>query len=160
MLRDFSSVCIACVLVFLLQQKSWRDERELVTRYLTEDIRVGIRGVSWISFSEQGTWQTRGCARGTCPQHHPSTRGQTETSDLGVHDGAQTSTTPLLTTRTDRDSWAAKSEVIDGEKVKKPSPPAQVQTEKAGWQAAELKLRKGDRQIRKNSEGQSHGSGA
>ena len=48
MLRAFSSIWIVRAVVFLLQHKSWRDECKLVARDPTEDIRVGIRRVSWI----------------------------------------------------------------------------------------------------------------
>ena len=42
-------IWIVCVVVFLSQQKVWRDERDSVAGDPTEDIWVGICGVSWFS---------------------------------------------------------------------------------------------------------------
>ena len=49
MLRAFSSIWIGRAVVFLLQKKLWWEERESVAGDPTEDIRFGIRGVSWLS---------------------------------------------------------------------------------------------------------------
>ena len=70
MLRAFSSIRIVRAVVFLLQHKSWRDECKLVARDPTEDIRVGIRRVSWILQEEQdhsGVGDARGVMVKTIP---------------------------------------------------------------------------------------------
>ena len=80
------------MVVFLPQQKSWRDERESVAVNITEDIRVGIRGVIWIFQEERRPRRSRGCARGGWSQHHPSPPGSIEKVDLGVCEGDQVAT--------------------------------------------------------------------
>ena len=64
MLRAFSSIWINRAVVFLSQQKLWQDKHELVARDPTEDIQVGICGVSWLSRAERVPPQSWGCARG------------------------------------------------------------------------------------------------
>ena len=47
--QGLSSIWIGHAAVLLLQQKSWWYERELMARDPTEDVGVGIRGLSWLS---------------------------------------------------------------------------------------------------------------
>ena len=47
--HGLSSIWIGHAAVLLLQQKSWWYERELMARDPTEDVGVGIRGLSWLS---------------------------------------------------------------------------------------------------------------
>ena len=78
----------------------------------TEDIRVEIRGVSWISQAERGPRQSRGCAREPWFKHQPPHKDLQRQRDSGVGgerggDGSNTNPPPL--TKKDRDSGVAVS---------------------------------------------------
>ena len=60
---------------------------EAVAGYPTDDIWVGIRGVSWLSREVQKPRRSRGCVRGDWSQHYPYPPGRTDTEESGVVKG-------------------------------------------------------------------------
>ena len=76
MLIYFYSIWIVWAEVFLLQKKSWQEERELVAGDPTEGIWVGNHGVGWLSWVERKQQKSRGYARRAWLQHPTSPQGQ------------------------------------------------------------------------------------
>ena len=80
----------------------------------TEDIRVGIRRVSWISQAERGPWRSWGCTRGPWFKHQPpptKTDRDSGAAESGGAQGGHGSNTNPPPTNTDRDSGVAVSRV-------------------------------------------------
>ena len=84
MLGGFYSISIIPAVVFLSQNKSWKEEREFVAGDIAEDIRVEIRGVSWISWAERVPRRSWGCARGAWSKTSLPTRTDIDSKVGGV----------------------------------------------------------------------------